>query len=818
MALQTKVYTTTVNHYTLELTVTEDSISGTGNTSALSFVLKLKSGGYDFAQYGVGASVSLNGTQVAYRDRYNSPQLSIGTYSEITLLSGTTTVAHDSGGGKTIAVAATLDMAKAYYTPGPMSLSGSMALTGIDRAAPTVSFSTSDITQSSITISASANAACNIWQYSLNGGSSWTTFSTSNVTSAKTTLTGLSANTTYNLRVRARKTYNNIYGTSSTVPVTTLGGAILQSVNDMYVDTASAALTFKWQIYISSYYHRLTVSVGSQTLFTISGLTGSVGSGTKTVQLTSAQLTALKNATVNSAQTTATYTLRTYTDSSYATQIGNSSTQTAKLLTSAANSAPEFSTSEHFTYADTNTATAAITGNNQYFIKGHSILSVTVPAATAKNGASIVSYEVSAESVKKSFSSPGTLNFGVLNNQGEIGVTVTVKDSRGYTVSDTKNVTVINYNAIKITDWSMRRTNEVEETVELSFEGDMSPIYVDSGAKNAITSAAYRYRLASSDTYGSWIDIDVASTNYSFSFSTEDLGTTFDPDNAYYLEIKVADRITSSTVSDLYLPIGTPLMSFRSKKVGINTPTPEHALDVNGDARFEGPVEFLESADFKGELLKNGKPMFPVDSLQSMTGATMRYQSSAALSVPEIDYIAGFKDSNTLAPIGGGNVRQFLKVPYCISDGNYYGLGLPDGTTNAYLRAPQQGIIPYKSGGNGYLGTSGWPWIAIYGNAVYAPTLGWTTLWSGTLSSGSITVTNGRKYAAIIVGGIPGSGESYVSACLPCGQWGTLQLASNLYYISYNVGESGNNLTISVVSNPSGGSIRQVWGIVRYQA
>lgn len=795
MALQTKVYTTTVNHYTLELTVTEDSVSGTGNTSVLSFVLKLKSGGYDFTQYGVGASVSLNGAQVAYRDRYNSPQLSIGTYSEITLLSGTTTVAHDSGGGKTIAVAATLDMAKAYYTPGPMSLSSSMALTNIDRNAPTVSFTTSDITQSSITISAGTNAACNIWQYSLNGGSSWTTFSSSNATSANTTLTGLSANTTYNLRVRARKTYNNIYGTSSTVPVTTLGGAILQSVNDIYVDTASAALTFKWQIYISSYYHRLTVSVGSQTLFTISGLTGSVGSAAKTVQLTSSQLTALKNATANSAQTTATYTLRTYTDASYATQIGNSSTQTARLLTSAANSAPEFSTSEHFTYADTNTATAAITGNNQYFIKGYSILSVTVPAATAKNGASIVSYEVSAESVKKSFSSPGTLNFGVLNNQGEIGVTVTVKDSRGYTVSDTKNVTVINYNAIKITDWSMRRTNEVEETVELSFEGDMSPIYVDSGAKNAITSAAYRYRLANSETYGNWIDIDVASTNYSFSFSTEDLGTAFDPDNAYYLEVKVADRITSSTVSNLYLPIGTPLMSFRSKKVGINTSTPEHALDVNGDASFNGPVDFLD------ELKRDGVPLFPLN-------------------------LSGNDFTGILAIARGGTggtteaaARRNLKVPYCISDGNYYGLGLPDGTTNAYLRAPQQGIIPYKSGGNGYLGTGTWPWIAIYGNAVYAPTLGRDLLYNGTLSSGSATLTNANnKYSHLIVGGYPGSGESLAFCVPPSYQLYGMQLTSNQGFITFDLTASGNNLIIKKTGGSSGSYIWAVWGCIKYTA
>ena len=777
MALQTKVYTTTVNHYTLELTVTEDSISGTGNTSALSFVLKLKSGGYDFAQYGMGASVSLNGTQVAYRDRYNSPQLSIGTYSEITLLSGTTTVAHDSGGGKTIAVAATLDMAKAYYTPGPMSLSGSMALTGIDRAAPTVSFSTSDITQSSITISASANAACNIWQYSLNGGSSWTTFSTSNVTSAKTTLTGLSANTTYNLRVRARKTYNNIYGTSSTVPVTTLGGAILQSVNDMYVDTASAALTFKWQIYISSYYHRLTVSVGSQTLFTISG--------TKTVQLTSAQLTALKNATVNSAQTTATYTLRTYTDSSYATQIGNSSAQTAKLLTSAANSAPEFSTSEHFTYADTNTATAAITGNNQYFIKGHSILSVTVPAATAKNGASIVSYEVSAESVKKSFSSPGTLNFGVLNNQGEIGVTVTVKDSRGYTVSDTKNVTVINYNAIKITDWSMRRTNEVEETVELSFEGDMSPIYVDSGAKNAITSAAYRYRLASSETYGSWIDIDVASTNYSFSFSTEDLGTTFDPDNAYYLEIKVADRITSSTVSDLYLPIGTPLMSFRSKKVGINTPTPEHALDVNGDTRFEGPVEFLEE--------------ITADVDKTPFAAKSHTHNYAGSSSP-----GGAATYANYLNIMHSNEIRFSEPTNAID--LYFNWKFANGNSAAKIN----NYSFYN--GNQSLST-------LKCQNIYAISLGRVTLFSGTWSSGSITLSNARKFTSILLYGKPASDEINTSLVLPTGLTGTVQFCSNIAYFTFRIASSGTyDLTLTMASNPDSGSIIQVMGLTQYRA
>lgn len=135
MALQTKVYTQTSNTFTLELTLVEDSTSASGNSSSISYTLKLKSTTKNFAQYGVGAEVKLDNRSVAFRDRWNAPKITLGTYSEVTLLSGTATVGHNNDGSKSMPFVYSLDMSAASYTPGPMNGSGSMALSTIPREA-----------------------------------------------------------------------------------------------------------------------------------------------------------------------------------------------------------------------------------------------------------------------------------------------------------------------------------------------------------------------------------------------------------------------------------------------------------------------------------------------------------------------------------------------------------------------------------------------------------------------------------------------------------------------------------------------------------
>lgn len=140
MALQTKTFTEgstasgALNYYALELILTEQSTDIEENTSLVSYTLRLRSGNTSFKTYSIGASVSLAGNVVATRDRYNDPQLDLGSNSTLTLLSGTTNVVHDADGKKTMAIAFSIDMAAVSYTPGPVSVSGiSMTLTTIDR-------------------------------------------------------------------------------------------------------------------------------------------------------------------------------------------------------------------------------------------------------------------------------------------------------------------------------------------------------------------------------------------------------------------------------------------------------------------------------------------------------------------------------------------------------------------------------------------------------------------------------------------------------------------------------------------------------------
>lgn len=259
------------------------------------------------------------------------------------------------------------------YT-GP-SGSYNVTLSTIDRAAPAVTFSVSAITANGFKISANSTSTADIWQYSTNGGSSWTQFSTTAGTSASITLSSLSPNTSYTVKVRARRQYNHVYGSST---VKTLGGAVVNSVNTVTADNATVSITINVTVYEASYTNTLVLKNGSTTILTISGLSWSKGTANRTVTLTSAQRTTLLNAMASIKSFTGTFAVSSYSGS---TQIGSTSSKTATVLTTATNSAPTIS---GFTYADSYTTTKNITGNDQLFVQNYSTLKVTPGTATAK--------------------------------------------------------------------------------------------------------------------------------------------------------------------------------------------------------------------------------------------------------------------------------------------------------------------------------------------------------------------------------------------------------------------------------------------------
>ena len=277
-----------------------------------------------------------------------------------------------------------------------------------------------------------------------------------------------------------------------------------------------------------------------------------------------------------------------------------------------------------FSVRDSRTTTVAVTGNNQRFIQGYSYIYVTPGTATAKNGASIVKYAASCNGVTYSNTTGAALNLYTVSKSGTLDVVVTATDSRGYTVSTTQQITVIPYERPKVSEISLRRTNDIEAEMQLVFKGSISPIAVDGTQKNSLLYVQYRYKLTSASSYGSYTAITDAVTQSGSSFSYSNLELcSLDANSSYDFHIYIRDQLNTLSGVNLYftVPQGTPLVALRKKKVGVNTPTPDAALHVVGDGHFEGDVRIEgtltpDNIDYTFE-----KPYFGICETEAATAA-----------------------------------------------------------------------------------------------------------------------------------------------------------------------------------------------------
>ena len=497
------------------------------------------------------STISINGVSETYTvpaiEDYSSG------WKKKLLKTKTVRVSHNADGTKSgVALSASWRFSGTYsgVSVGTITASTTVTLNSIDRSAPTVSCSVSNITANGFKISASSSATADIWQYSLNGGSTWTQFSSTAGTSASVTLSTLLPNTTYSVRVRARKRTNQVYGTSSTVSAKTLGGAVLLSCSSFSADAASISLSLRVTVYNAAYTNYITIKNGSTTYLSLAGRIWSAGTANRTITLTSSERTTLLNAMASVKSFTATIELVTKSGS---TQIGSASTCTCTIRTSQANSGPSIS---GFTFADSYSTTTAITDNDQVLIQDYSRLTVTPGTAAARNGASIVSYSAVCSGVTKSNTTGAALSLGTIGTSGTRDITLTVTDSRGYTASVTQSVTVVPYSKPRVSSVSLRRTNDIETEMQLVFNGSISPITVDGTQKNSLLYARYRYKLTSASSYNSYTSIlgSVTATGSSFSFSNLEL-CNLDSESSYDFHLQIRDQLNSLTSLDLYFVV-----------------------------------------------------------------------------------------------------------------------------------------------------------------------------------------------------------------------------------------------------------------------
>lgn len=794
------------------------------------------------------STISINGVSETYTvpaiEDYSSG------WKKKLLKTKTVRVNHNANGTKSgVALSASWRFSGTYsgVSIGTITASTTVTLNSIDRTAPTVSCSVSNITANGFTISASSSATSDIWQYSLNGGSTWTQFSTTAGTSASITLSSLSPNTTYSVRVRARKRTNQVYGTSSTVSAKTLGGAVILSCGNFAADASTVNLSLRVTVYNAAYTNYITIKNGSTTYLSLTGRTWAAGTASRTITLTSAERTTLLNAMASLKFFTATIELVTKSGN---TQIGNASTCTCTISTTEANSGPTLS---GFTFADSYSTTTAITGNDQVLIQSYSRLTVTPGTATAKNGASIVSYSAVCSGVTKSNTTGAALSLGTIGTSGTRDITLTVTDSRGYTASVTKSVTVVPYSKPKVNSVSLRRTNEIETEMQLVFNGSISAITVDGAQKNSLLYVRYRYKLTSASSYNAYTSIlaSVTASGTSFSFSNLEL-CNLNAEASYDFHLQIRDKLNSLTSLDLYfvVPQGTPLVALRKKMVGINTPNPAAALHVVGDTRIEGTltpdeIDYPFDKPYFGTCSTAAATQIKVVScagfeLKTGSRIAVQFTYSNTASQPKLNvngtgdkFICGIDGTSVITGIW----REKETIDF-VYDGSWWiALGCLYATTSEYgltklsssTASTSTTLAATASAVKRAYDRSSWTSISLtnalalsYGGtgaktAAAARTnlgIAATSLYNGTLTSGSITFNYGNYNFYVIIGR-PSSTASRTSLVVPRILLTTsavsFQIADESNYKSFNLSYSGSTVTLAIQNGA--GQINRVFGI-----
>lgn len=216
------------------------------------------------------------------------------------------------------------------------------------------------------------------------------------------------------------------------------------------------------------------------------------------------------------------------------------------------------------------------------FIAGISTLNVSSPAASLRRAPSgtTISYKIACTGATTQ--NGQNAKFSGLT-AGTKTITVTATDSRGLSVSVSKQVVVQSYAAPTIRAFTATRLDDTNTSAKLAYTLAYSPIYqyTDVNTKgnqlNGISLQQYK------------------KDNFDWNTASDGLVlTNLETDSTYAIQLRIADKVNTTTyvIANQVIPTIKTTMAWRSWGVGIGCiPQNGYNLDVTGKARFTTGIE-----------------------------------------------------------------------------------------------------------------------------------------------------------------------------------------------------------------------------------
>lgn len=544
------------------------------NTSTINWTLKGAGGRSDRYYLTQNVKLTINGTVVYQKaDQF---KLWIGT----TVASGTTVIPHNNDGSKTFSASCEAGI---YVWSPNCSGSGSWALDQIPRYA-VVSQSLQRKTETTAVIKWTSDSVVDYMWYSSDNGSSWTGVAIAEGTSGQFTISGLSANTTYQVKTSVRRKDSQLNSESSALAVTTYAFPYATGLPSFFIGDALTVTIYN-PLGRSVLVEMIMADNTSKTGGTITGTTIAPWNNSTWVNALYASIPSSQSGT---------YKIRcTYSGQTTTVTGGTYSVKASECL-------PVIGA---VTYKDTDSSTTGITQDDQLIVRNTSMVKYTATGLAGTMSASISSASVSVNGQTYPMIISGTTaNSGtaVINSGSDVEATVTVTDSRGITATKSVTVTMLDWYLPSAIITLNRQDNFYTAT---DCKVDASIAYVD-----GLNTVTITFRAKITGTSG-WTVTGTMQDNVT---------STFNLDNEYAWDILISlvDRFGGTTSYSLHISRGMPIIYFDRIKssVGINCfPKDDHSLEVNGNILTRHIMTRSLSANTSENLVVNQYTKIPLD-------------------------------------------------------------------------------------------------------------------------------------------------------------------------------------------------------------